>query len=89
MPHRSGAVYLLGAWVFLNAWACSSRASLVLDDSLASGNGIVGINIDLLSTNVTILDTRSSNVAPTTLNPAYTLNVGFDILGTATVITTS
>ena len=63
--------------------------AIVIDDSLASGNGTVGINIDPSSTNVTILDTRSSNVNPTTLNPAYTLNAGFDVLNSATVILTS
>jgi parallel beta helix pectate lyase-like protein len=71
-----------------NGFTVVTSIGVVIDDSLASGNSIVGINIDVPSI-VTILDTRSSNVNPTSLNPAYTLNAGFDILNSATVILTS
>jgi hypothetical protein len=60
---------------------------IVLDECLASGNSGSGI-FNSGSTNMTILDTRSSNGA-TSINPAYNLNVTADFLDGATLIVTS
>jgi parallel beta-helix repeat protein len=71
----------------LNGFFIASTTSAVtLDNCLASNNSGPGINNS--GSNVTIVDTRSSNGATTT-NPAYNLNGAADLLGTATLIITS
>lgn len=64
----------------------NSSSHTIISDCIAESNNI-GINNGGVATY--IVDTRSSNSSNTSLNPAYTLNTLYDVLGGATVITIS
>lgn len=67
-----------------------TSGKIIFDGCIASGNSGAGISSAVtLANTVYYIDTRSSNISATTLNPAYQLNGAPDVFGTSVTVITS